>query len=76
MKPTRTIIRIRVKGRLGPEWSTWFDGLTVQTLPGGDSVLTGPLPDQAALHGILLKVRNLGLELLSLSRVESPLPPA
>jgi hypothetical protein len=76
MKPTRTIYRIRVKGRLGPEWSAWFDGLTIQTLPRGESVLSGPLPDQAALHGILLKIRNLGLELLSLNRVEDPLLPA
>jgi hypothetical protein len=75
MRPTSTTYQIRVKGRLGTEWSPWFDGLTIQCLPGGESMLTGPLPDQAALHGILIKIRNLGLELLSLNRVETLLPP-
>ena len=61
---------IRVRGRLGPEWSDWFDGLTVSHQPIGELVLTGPVPDQAALHGILIKIRDLGLPLLSVRRVE------
>jgi len=60
---------IHVRGRLGPEWSAWFDGLTISQQPGGETVLTGPVADQAALHGILIKIRNLGLPLLSVHRV-------
>jgi hypothetical protein len=65
------LYEIRVQGRLGPEWSAWFDGLAVSYQPCGETVLSGPVPDQAALHGILIKVRNLGLPLLSVRRVES-----
>ena len=56
---------IRVKGRLGSEWSAWFDGLTVTNRPRGETVLSGLVVDQAALHGILSKIRDLGLPLLS-----------
>lgn len=62
---------IRVKGRLGPEWSAWFDGLTVTSQPGGETVLSGAIADQAALHGLLIKIRDLGLPLLSVRRVEA-----
>ncbi len=57
-------------GRLAPHWSAWFDGLTVA--PGDDSttVLHGPVPDQAALHGLLAKLRDLGLPLISLTQKE------
>jgi hypothetical protein len=61
---------IRVRGRLGPEWSAWFDGLTISHQPQGETVLSGPVPDQAALHGILIKIRDLGLPLVSVHRVE------
>ena len=61
---------IRVRGRLGPEWSAWFDGLAISHQPQGEMVLSGPVPDQAALHGILLKIRDLGLPLVSVHRVE------
>lgn len=61
---------IRLKGRLRPEWSTWFEGLTVIDRPEGETVLLGPLVDQAALYGVLLKVHNLGLPLLSLNRIQ------
>lgn len=64
------LYEIRVKGRLGPEWSTWFDGMTVRNLPNGQTVLHGPVIDQAALHGILVKIRNLGLPLVSVQRTE------
>jgi hypothetical protein len=65
----RQVYEICVHGRLGPEWSDWFDGLTISHQANGESVLTGPVPDQAALHGILVKIRDLGLPLLSISRV-------
>jgi hypothetical protein len=58
-----------VKGRLGPEWSAWFEGLEVRSLPNGETVLVGPVMDQAALHGILRKIGDLGLPLLSVCRV-------
>jgi len=60
---------IHVRGRLGPEWSAWFNGLTISYEPHGETVLAGPVPDQAALHGILIKIRDLGLPLLSVRRV-------
>lgn len=59
--------RIRIQGRLGPEWSEWFGGLGVASQPGGDTVLSGPVVDQAALHGILNNIRDLGLVLLAVT---------
>jgi len=56
--------RIRVHGGLGPEWSTWFDDLTVTADPNGDTILEGVVPDQAALHGLLARIRDLGLPLI------------
>ena len=61
---------IRVRGRLDAGWSAWFDGLRVTELDGGETELSGPLPDQAALHGVLAKVRDLGLVLVSVTTVE------
>ena len=61
--------QFRIKGRLGPEWSAWFEGLTISHQPGGDTLLTGPVADQAALHGILIRIRNLGLPLISINPV-------
>lgn len=63
------IYRITIKGHLGDEWSDWFDGLTVTLMDNGETILTGPIIDQAALHGVLIKIRDLGLPLLSLTRV-------
>ena len=63
------LYEIRVEGRLGAKWSSWFDGMTVRDLPNGETVLRGPVADQAALHGILVKIRNLGLPLVSVHRV-------
>ena len=60
---------IRVKGHLDPIWSAWFDGLTIANEPDGNAVLAGPIVDQAALHGVLIKVRDLGLTLLGVSLV-------
>jgi hypothetical protein len=60
---------IRVKGLLDAHWSEWFEGLLVET-EGQDTVISGPIPDQAALHGVLAKVRDLGVPLLSVSQVD------
>lgn len=64
---------IRVKGQLNAGWSDWFDGLTVTTEANGETMLTGWIQDQAALHGLLMKVRDLGLPLLAVIRIESGL---
>ena len=58
---------IRIRGHLDPQWSAWFDGLTVVNQVDGDTVLAGPVVDQAALHGILMRVRDLGLTLLAVN---------
>jgi hypothetical protein len=67
---TPTVYRIRVKGHLPPEWSEWFDDMTITLEPDGDTILSGPVMDQPALHGLLIKVRDLGLTLISVDRVE------
>jgi hypothetical protein len=61
---------IRIKGHLDDKWADWFEGLTITLEKDGDTLLTGPVVDQAALHGLLKKVRNLGLPLVSVSPVE------
>ena len=65
------VYQIRIKGQLGPQWTDWFGGLTMKLEDKGDTLLTGPVADQAALHGILKKVRDLGLPLVSVCPVES-----
>ena len=64
-----TIYQIRVKGHLGSQWRDWFGGLTVTLEDNGDTLLTGPVVDQAALHGLLKKVRDLGIPLVSVVRI-------
>ena len=64
-----TIYQIRVKGHLGSQWKDWFGGLTVTLEDNGETLLTGPVVDQAALHGLLRKVRDLGIPLVSVVRV-------
>ncbi len=64
------VYHIRIKGHLGPRWSDWFEGMTLTPEDNGDTLVTGPVVDQAALHGLLRKVRDLGLPLLSIVRVE------
>ncbi len=66
----QAIYQIRVKGNLDRKWSDWFDGLTIMPQADGETLLTGPVADQAALHGLLGKIRDLGLPLLSVKRVE------
>jgi hypothetical protein len=64
------LYEIRIKGHLDDQWSDWFDGLTITLEEDGDTLLTGPVIDQAALHGLLKKVRDLGMPLVSVSPVE------
>jgi len=71
-----TVYQIRVKSHLGSDWTDWFEGLTITLEEDGDTLLTGPLIDQAALHGLLKKVRDLGMPLLSVIRVEPGQPDA
>jgi hypothetical protein len=59
------VYQIRVKGHLGRQWTNWFEGLTITLEDNGDTILTGPVVDQAALHGLLRKVRDLGMPLIS-----------
>jgi hypothetical protein len=59
------IYQITIRGHLGHQWTSWFDGLTVTTEESGNTLLVGEVIDQAALHGLLKKVRDLGLPLLS-----------
>ncbi len=61
--------QIRFKGHLDPSWSSWFDGLTITHEENGQTLLAGPLPDQAALYGILEKARNLNLTLVAVSEI-------
>lgn len=63
------VYQIRIKGHLGQQWTDWFEGLTITLEDNGDTLLTGVLVDQAALHGILKKVSNLGMPLLSVNSV-------
>ena len=62
--------RIRVRGHLDSSWSEWFGGLRLTHEANGEMVLSGPIVDEAALHGVLAKVRDLGLPLLAVDRVE------
>ena len=64
------VYQIRIKGHLGHQWTDWFEGLTITLEDNGETLLTGPVVDQAALHGLLKKVRDLGMPLLSVNRVE------
>ncbi len=63
---------LRVAGRIGPEWSDWFDGLTIAPGPDETTVLAGSVRDQAALHGHLARIRDLGLQLIAVDRRARP----
>lgn len=58
---------IKIKGHLDPHWSEWFAGLTLTHLAGDETLLAGPLPDQGALHGLLERIRDLNLKLISVT---------
>jgi hypothetical protein len=64
------VYQIRIKGHLGLEWTDWFEGLTITLEDNGNTLLTGPVVDQAALHGLLRKVRDVAMPLLSVVRVK------
>jgi hypothetical protein len=64
------VYQIRIKGQLDSQWTDWFEGLTIKVEEDGDTLLTGPVVDQAALHGLLKRVRDLGMPLVSVCTVE------
>ena len=71
MNPSQPMVyQIRIKGHLGREWTDWFGGLAITLEDNGDTLLTGPVVDQAALHGVLKKVRDLAMPLVSVIRVK------
>jgi len=65
---------IRVKGHLGSHWTAWFDGLSVTNEDDGTTIISGPAVDQAALHGVLQKLRDLGIALVSLTQLPPDAP--
>ena len=67
---TSELYEIRLKGYLDSRWAGWFDGMSITLAENGDTVLTGPVVDQTALHGLLKKVRDLGLPLRSINCLE------
>jgi len=66
------VYQIRIKGHLGPQWTDWFGGVTITLEDDGETLLTCPVEDQAALHGLLRKIRDLGMPLISAIRVNPP----
>jgi hypothetical protein len=64
------VYQIRIKGHLGRQWADWFEGLTITLEDNGDTLLTGQVIDQAALHGLLKRVRDLGMPLVSVCPLE------
>lgn len=69
-EPSAMVYQIKLKGHLGNEWTNWFEGMTITLEDNGYTLLIGPVVDQAALHGLLKKVRDLGMPLVSISPVE------
>lgn len=63
------IYRIHIRGHLDPHWSDWLGGFAMQVLDDGTTTLTGPVIDQAALHGVIARIRDLGLPLLAVDRI-------
>lgn len=70
MEPEAPIYQIKVKGRLEENWSEWFGGLSITDEGGGTTTLTGPVVDQPALHGLLVKIRDLGLPIVSVTALD------
>ncbi len=70
-EPSQSVVyQIRIKGHLSDQWAGWLEGFAITRDDTGDTLLSGPVVDQAALHGLLKKVRDLGLPLLSVIRVK------
>ena len=65
------IFQIKIQGHLGQQWAGWFDGFTIVLEEDGNTLISGPVIDQSALHGILKKIRDLGLPLLSVNSIDS-----
>lgn len=65
-----TVYHIRIQGHLDARWEQWLSHMTITPQASGDSLLTGPIVDQAALHGVLAKIRDLGVLLISIERIE------
>jgi hypothetical protein len=63
-----TRYEIRIKGQLDPSWSEWFEGMRIEPLPDGETLLSGPLIDQAALHGLLNRIRDMNLTLICVEK--------
>jgi hypothetical protein len=70
-----THYQITIKGHLDSHWASWFDGMTIANEPAGTAVLTGRITDQAALHGLLAKIRDLGLPLVAVQPIAPDSPP-
>lgn len=66
------VYQIRIRGHLGSQWTAWFENLAITLEENGDTILTGLVTDQAALHGLLKKIRDLGMALVSVFLVEPP----
>ena len=71
MRDEPSLYQIRLKGHLGQQWASYFDGFTLTNSENGEALLIGMITDQAALHGVLAKIRDLGLPLLSVNRLVS-----
>lgn len=65
------IYQIRIEGQLDQQWTDWFEGVSITRQEDGTTILTGPIVDQSALHGLLKKVRDLGMPLVSVNRIET-----
>jgi hypothetical protein len=70
MRQERTTYQVRIEGQLDGNWSAWLGGLAMTYAESGETILTGPVEDQAALHGILTRLRDLGLTIVSVNRVD------
>lgn len=70
------VYRIRIKGHLGCQWAAWFERMTIRQEANGETTVTGPVIDQAALHGVLRKLRDLGLPLVSVIPIQPDNPDA
>ena len=71
---TKKTYQIRLKGRIDPKWEGWFEGFTITPGSQGETLLVGAVVDQSALHGLLLKISNLGIPIISINPVEADSP--